>query len=246
VTERPAVLSIHAFDTAAEDGTGVDAAVGAELGCRTCHVVTAIVSARAAAPEVFTVLTPEIVARQLEAVLAGGRPAAVRLGILADRSQVGRVAEILIRYEVPGIVAAPVARLAGASMLDDAATGAWQRLLFPLARVVVARAAELDAWGLAVPDDVPAARAAALELRSRGARAALVAGVVGHGRVIDLLDDEGRVVVFDAPRAAGPRRPGLGGAHAVALAAHLARGAPLDRAADAAQHYVGARIARGT
>ena len=38
---------------------------------------------------------------------------------------------------------------------------------------------------------------------------------------------------------------GLAGAHAAALAAHLARGLSLSTAADAAQRYIGFRLMRG-
>jgi hydroxymethylpyrimidine/phosphomethylpyrimidine kinase len=63
--------------------------------------------------------------------------------------------------------------------------------------------------------------------------------------VLDLVDDDGHVVLLDTARIQTSRVPGLAGAHAAALAAHLARGASLSNAAEAAQRYIGFRLQRG-
>jgi hydroxymethylpyrimidine/phosphomethylpyrimidine kinase len=59
------------------------------------------------------------------------------------------------------------------------------------------------------------------------------------------VDDDGRVALLDTARLQAPRIPGLGGAYAAALTAHLARGLALAEAAEAAQRYIGFRLARG-
>jgi hydroxymethylpyrimidine/phosphomethylpyrimidine kinase len=86
---------------------------------------------------------------------------------------------------------------------------------------------------------------AARALRGEGASAVLVAGATWKGRVIDLLDDEGKVTVLDASRVQAPHVGGLAGAHVVALTAHLARGLALSSAFAAAQRYIALRLQRG-
>jgi len=73
----------------------------------------------------------------------------------------------------------------------------------------------------------------------------LITGWIVGNRVVDVLDDGGEHNVFDTGRLAAPRLEGIANAHAIALAAHLARGRTLDRAAQAAQRFVGLRLQRG-
>jgi hydroxymethylpyrimidine/phosphomethylpyrimidine kinase len=109
----------------------------------------------------------------------------------------------------------------------------------------VARATDCEFLAGLEVADLDGLRDAAKRLRDLGARAALVAGLVVRGRVLDLVDDDGKVVVLDTARIQAPRVPGLAGAHAAALTAHLARGLPLSGAAEAAQRYIGFRLQRG-
>jgi len=117
--------------------------------------------------------------------------------------------------------------------------------LEPICRVCVIRAVDLlgaEGNGTA---ELPALRAAAAALRAGGARAVLVAGAAWHGRIVDLLDEEGAETVLDTARVCAPRVAGLASAHAAALAAHLAHGRSLLQAAEAAQRYVAQRLQRG-
>jgi hydroxymethylpyrimidine/phosphomethylpyrimidine kinase len=120
-----------------------------------------------------------------------------------------------------------------------------RRHLYPAARVVVARAADLAFLADRDVLDLDGLRAAASRLRSHGARAVIIAGWLVRGRVLDLLDDDGQVVLLDTGRIHVARIPGLAGAYAAALTAHLARGLSLQDAAAAAQRYIGFRLLRG-
>jgi hydroxymethylpyrimidine/phosphomethylpyrimidine kinase len=119
------------------------------------------------------------------------------------------------------------------------------RFLFPAARVVVVRAGDLDLLTEKRAEGLDELRSAASVLRERGAGAVLISGGVLKGRVLDVLDDGGQVTVFDTTRLSVSRVEGLAGAHAAALAAHLARGLDLREAAAAAQRYVALRLQRG-
>jgi hydroxymethylpyrimidine kinase/phosphomethylpyrimidine kinase len=84
-------------------------------------------------------------------------------------------------------------------------------------------------------------RAAAL-MRGMGARAVLVKG--GHlaGDALDLLDDEGHVQLFRAPRIASDSTHGTGCTLAAAIAACLARGLGLAESVAVAKRFVTAAI----
>ncbi|HEX5042973.1 MAG TPA: bifunctional hydroxymethylpyrimidine kinase/phosphomethylpyrimidine kinase [Candidatus Polarisedimenticolaceae bacterium] len=243
MADIPAVLTLHAVDTAAEEGVVVDAAVLGELGCRPLQVITAVLAAGAHGPHALEGLSPALVAQQFEAVLEIARPRAVRVGLLRTPEQVRLLAELLRTYHLDGLVLAPPRRLHRTEVQDAATREAIAMHLEPLCRVCVVRACDL-AEGNGAPE-LPVLRAAAAALRSRGARAVLIAGAGWHGRIVDLLDEEGAESVLDTARVCAPRIAGLASAHAAALAAHLAHGRPLLQAAEAAQRYVAQRLQRG-
>jgi hydroxymethylpyrimidine/phosphomethylpyrimidine kinase len=237
MTTGPIVVSAHALDTGAGDGFVADAAVFAELDCKAACVATS-----ALPPEPLPL---DVVARQLERIERLGPIGAFRVGFVHGEPQVEVIAHF-VRRVAPETSVLAVAFRAGTDTLIDAATAAAiDRHLFPVARVVVARAADvasLTGRELAEESDL---REAAATLRARGARAVIVSGWLANGRVLDLLDDGGDPAVFDTGRVQAPHVPGLSGAYAAALAAHLARGLSLRDAAEVAQRYVGFRILRG-
>jgi hydroxymethylpyrimidine kinase/phosphomethylpyrimidine kinase len=233
----PLVVSAHALDTGGGDGLVADAAVFAELDCRAVSVATSVVSREP--------LPLDVLARQLEAAELAGPLAAARIGFVKGATQVELIAGF-VRRAVPAttVVASPV-REGTSQLLDTETHDAIRRHLYPAARVVVVRAGDVASLADRSIDDLDALRGAALQLREEGARAVVVAGWVVRGRVIDFLDDDGRVVLLDTSRIQVPRIPGLAGAYAAALAAHLARGLVLSTAVEAAQRYVGFRLVRG-
>lgn len=240
----PVVLSIHAVDTLGEEGILRDAAACEELGCRGVGVVTAILATGPSGIDLREALSLALVERQLRSVVGAHRPAAARTGLLHGVDQVKRVGELLHELAIPSVVVAPPTRVAGTVVYEREVSEATRAALFPIARVIVARASDLPMFGVEAAEDVEGMKRAAAVLRAQGAAAALITGVISRGRVVDLLDD-GAVTAYDAPRVQAPRLGGIAGAHAAAIAARLAQGFPLDRAVDAAQRYIAELLRRG-
>jgi hydroxymethylpyrimidine/phosphomethylpyrimidine kinase len=237
VSPDPLVVSAHALDAGFGEGFVADAGVFAELDCRAACVATSLLS--------HTPLPLELLARQLDAVEPMGPVAAVRIGFVSGDDQVTLCSSFSRRVAPQTTVVAPSVRVGTTPVLDVPTRDAMRRELFPIARVVVARAADCPFLAGLEVTDLDGLRNAAKRLRDFGARAAVVAGLLVRGRVLDLLDDDGEVALFDTARIQAPRVPGLAGAHAAALTAHLARGLPLSKAAEAAQRYIGFRLKRG-
>ena len=220
---NPLVVSVHALDGGSGEGLVADAQVYSELDCRAACVATSVVG--------LDPLPLDTLSRQLDATLAAGPIGGVRVGFVGGRDHVAPIVDFIRRAaHDTSVVAVPVRVAAGRPLEQE---------IYPAARVVVARAVDLKV------EDFEGLREAASSLRERGARAAIVAGLSVHGRVVDLLDDDGEVVLLDTGRIQVPRIPGLAGAYAAALTAHLARGSSLKDAAEAAQRYVGFRLVRG-
>jgi hydroxymethylpyrimidine/phosphomethylpyrimidine kinase len=236
VSTLPLLLSMHAPDTGAGDGFVADAAVAAELGCQAAFVATSVL-----VPEPLPL---DWLARQLEAAERAGPVAAIRIGFMRGADQVELIARTVSRLGAPAVVASAVR--AGTDLLLDGPTqSAIARYLYPVARVIVVRAADIVAAGGGEVDGIVGLREAAARLRDRGARAVVISGWYQQGRVIDLIDDGDALRVLDAARVQVPRVAGMAGAYAASLTAHLARGAGLMDAADAAQRYVGLRLRGG-
>lgn len=244
MSDRPRVLVVGAIDPRGLEGIAADALVLDEIGCRPLFVPTSLVSAEEGGGFRLEP-TPASFWEEGFRVAAAERATAARVGLLPGLDAVRRLAGRLAAAAIPDLVLAPVARAGGRRLLDDAALAEMRERIFPLARVVVVRAVEAGLPGAREPETIDEAVAAAAALRASGAPAALVSGLVHRSRIVDVLDDGEGPVVLDAARSVGPRLVGLAGAHAAALAAHLARGHDLRSAARAAQRYVGLRLARG-
>jgi len=221
VSTRPLVVAIGALHVASEEGIVADAAVIAELDGRCACVATALCPEPDSAP---VALPHRLIEAQLSGALAEV-PRATRVGHLGS----GRDAETVVH----ALAARAPDRIVVAPELPAALRGS----LLPLAAVVVVRAGEAR--------DLGAMREAASRLRDAGARAVLVTGGASGGRILDLLDDGGRITVLDTSRIQAQHLPGLAGSHASALTAHLAREESLAEAAEAAQRYVALRLRRG-
>lgn len=245
MTPRPTILTIHAVDTAGDEGIVADATAIADLRCRCVQVVTSVLCQVPSGRVSLDALPLPLVAEQFEATAAQARPAAARTGIFGDPIQVEMAATLLRQSGAREVVVAPVGRVAGAPVLDDAVMKATWRLLVPLARLLLIRASDLPALGWEKAHDLGGLERAAAGLRAQGAAAVLVAGGGWPGRVVDVLDEGGKVSVFDASRIRAARIPGVAGSHAAVLAAFLGLGESLPRAVDAAQRYVGMRLGRG-
>ena len=244
MSAQPVVLTIHAVDTQGEEGVTADAAALSDLHCRAVQVVTAVLVATPFGVGALEGLSLSLVAEQFESLTETSRPQAARTGILRDPLQVELVATMIRQCGVGPVVVAPVVRIGGTRILDDTTLEAMHRLLFPLAEVVLVRAADLPLLVGERGRDLDAVKRGASALRQQGARSVLISGAVSGSRVLDVLDDGGPVAIFDAPRIAAPRVAGLGGVHAIALTAFLARGETLRRAVDASQRYIAFRLQR--
>ena len=243
MSATPAVVCVTSIDPTGIDGIAAEAVVLDELGCRALAVPTAIFGAPEDGDGIFEAVPSGWLARTWP-IVAAERPAAVRVGILRDADQARELAGLLRLHGAPRVVLAPVVRAAGRRILDDAAIAAWRESLFPLAHVLVLRAGDVAVFAGPHGEEPAELIEAARRIATLGVRAVLVTGVVRQGRILDLLVEEGSVAAFDAPRLNAPRVEGLAGAHAAALAASLAGGAPLARAALSAQRYVGQRLQR--
>jgi hydroxymethylpyrimidine/phosphomethylpyrimidine kinase len=241
------VLTIAGSDPSGGAGLQADLAVFAALRCHGMAVIGALTVQNSRGVTATHEVPAQFVARQIESLLSDRPPTAAKTGMLPSEEIVRAVASAFVeRPEIPLVVDPVAVSGGGVRLIDAGAERAITSLLAPIAAVVTPNASEASSMTGMEVVDVDGAAAAARRLVEMGARAALVKG--GHvdgDRVVDVLVEAGRAPVFvSRPRIVTARRVhGTGCALSAAIAALLARGAPLERAVRSAGDYVHAAIA---
>ncbi len=222
-------------------GVGLDLRIGAALGARVFSVLAAISAQDARGVHALEPLSRTTVQAQLEAIpwnLVG----AVRVGALGSPDAVHAVAAALAVRELPVVVDPVVSATGSGALAGEGTLGAIGAELLILPQVVLTP--NLDEAVALLGREIGRAQLvdAAVELRSRGARAVLLKG--GHlaGEPSDVLADRDGVETFSGQRISGEMR-GTGCTLAMALAFALARGDELRAAVRFARAFVRERIA---
>lgn len=241
----PIALTIAGSDSGG--GAGIQADLKSFHAFRVygTSVITALTAQNTRGVRGVHSVPPEFVAAQLDAVVEDLRPAALKSGMLATADIVAAVAAGIRRHALHNYVLDPVmVATSGDRLLERDAEAAVAELLLPLCDLVtpnLPEAAILTGSGGAEETDM---RRMAESLAARGARAVLVKG--GHmpgDTVVDVLFDGRECRTWSRPRIPSRHTHGTGCTLSAAIAAGLARGAPLEDAIDAALEYVRRAIA---
>ena len=246
---RPSVpLIVAGSDPSGGAGLQADLKVCLRFGLSAAAVPTAITVQSAAGVRAVVPLEAALVGRQLAALLADLRPAAVKVGLLGDARVVRVVARALrplARARVPIVLDPVLASGGGKRLLPATDVPVLLRELVPLATLLTPNAAEAAELA-GVPESRVASHTAEVlaTLLRAGARAVLLKG--GHrggSTATDLLATRDETVAFSLPRLRTGRVHGTGCALSSAIAALLALGLPLEDACSQAKAWVHAAIA---
>ncbi|MCB9675547.1 MAG: bifunctional hydroxymethylpyrimidine kinase/phosphomethylpyrimidine kinase [Alphaproteobacteria bacterium] len=243
------LLSIAGSDPSGGAGIQADLKTFSALGCYGMAAVTALTAQNTQGVGGVWVPDADFVALQVELVFRDVRVDAVKIGMLANGAVVEAVADVLKRHGARNIVLDPVlVATSGDSLGAPDVVDAMVAHLFPLATVVtpnVPEAARLSGLPAAqTPDDL---LALARGVEALGARAVLAkGGHLGGAEAIDVLVDGDQVLRFSAPHIETTSTHGTGCTLSSAIAAHLAGGAPLVDAVDAAKRYLTRALAGGS
>ncbi|MCA1630488.1 MAG: bifunctional hydroxymethylpyrimidine kinase/phosphomethylpyrimidine kinase [Acidobacteria bacterium] len=243
----PVVLTIAGLDPSGGAGVVADVKTFTAFGCFACAAITSLTFQNTAGVYGASHQSAEVLRAQVMPVVEDFRVAALKTGMLPTREVIMEVARLVRETPLraaPFVLDPVVRSTSGYDLIDDDALAALKRELLPLSLVATPNVPEAERiTGLKIEDE-EGMRRAAIAMRGMGARAVLVKG--GHlaGDALDVLDDEGRVEVFRAPRIASTSTHGTGCTLAAAIVACLARGVSLAESVSAAKRYVTASIAK--
>ena len=238
-------LTIAGSDSSGGAGIQADLKTFAALGVYGASVITALTAQNTLGVEAVHVVPAEFVAKQIETVARDLKIGAVKIGMLATSAVIEAVAEALsVLEEVPVVLDPVMVAASGDALLDEDAVATLRSVLLPRATLITPNLSEAaKLLGVVAAKTESEMAEQAKELRHLGARAVLIKGGHAEGaEAVDLLcDDEGELRLA-APRVATSNTHGTGCTLSSAIAAELAKGAPLRQAVASAKAYVTAAI----
>ena len=242
----PKALTVAGSDSGGGAGIQADLKTFSAFQVFGMSVITAVTAQNSIGVTGVHDLPPEFVALQLDAVLGDFGADAVKLGMLSTAPIIRAVAARLTAHGQTRVVLDPVMiAKSGAPLLQPDARAALVETVLPLAEVVTPNLHEAAVLADMTVKTEPDMEEAARRIHARGPRHVLVKG--GHlaDSATDLLYDGRGFTRFPAPRLDSPNTHGTGCTLSAAIAAGLARGAPLAAAVGQAKVYVTAAIRAG-
>jgi hydroxymethylpyrimidine/phosphomethylpyrimidine kinase len=241
----PRVLAIAGSDSGGGAGIQADLKTMLAHGVHGMTIVCAVTAQNSMGVQGYWELPPDAVVAQLDSVLGDIGAQAVKTGMLASAPIVHAVCDRLSEVDAPIVVDPVAVSKHGDSLLSEGTLEAVKNELLPLATVVTPNLLEAELLTGSSIADEDGMLAAARQIASRGPRWVLVKG--GHlpGNPVDLLFGDGHVFRFPGRRITSRHTHGTGCTLASAIACHLAMGADVPAAVEAAREYVMGAIDAG-
>tara|TARA_X000000368_G_scaffold383337_1_gene341109 strand:+ start:9021 stop:9836 length:816 start_codon:yes stop_codon:yes gene_type:complete len=244
----PNILSIAGSDPSGGAGIQADLKAISANGGYGMAALTALTAQNTRGVQAVLALDPDFLRQQLQSIFDDIRVDAIKIGVVANASLAGVIADVLADHPVPHVVLDPVMVAKGGDRLlaEDAIATIRERLL-PLATIITPNLPEA---AVLIDSDVDiterdAMIGAARQLQMMGARAVLMKG--GHladSTSPDYLLTPAGDQWFEAPRIATDNTHGTGCTLSAALATRLAlTGGDMVRAVSEAKAYLGGAIA---
>jgi hydroxymethylpyrimidine/phosphomethylpyrimidine kinase len=243
----PVAMTIAGSDPSGGAGLQADLKTFAALKVYGLSVITAVIAQNSTRVSRVEAVGPDMVAAQLETIVAERIPDGLKIGALASAEVTKVVAQAVQSLGLPAPVLDPVlVASSGTRLLEPAAESILRAQLIPLAAIVTPNIPEAEVLSGIEIDGVAAMRRAAQALHKLGPRAVLIKGghwpaMLGDGRrskVVDLFFDGRRYIEFEAARVPGEGAHGTGCALSAAIAAWLARRVDLETAISRAKRFM--------
>ena len=230
MTTPPRILTIAGSDSSGGAGIQADIKTITMLGGYAMTVITAVTAQNTLGVQAVEVLSPGLVAAQIDSCVSDIGVDAVKIGMLGSAEIAVTVAERLAGLGVPFVFDPVMVATSGAALADAATMAAFARLI-AIATLVTPNLPELAALGGEV-------------LLSRSARAVLIKGGHGAGDTLTdrLITSAGEAARWEDSRIVTRHTHGTGCTLAAAIATGLGQGLSLDTAIARARQFVRAAL----
>lgn len=239
----PTALTIAGSDSGAGAGIQADLKTFSALGVYGTTVITALTAQNTLGVQAIEVIAPEMVRKQLEAVLTDMDADAVKIGMLGSAGNIEMVAGTLRHYQARNIVLDPVlASTSGSLLLPGEALNVLIERLLPVIDWVTPNLAEAEILTGVTISNVDDMKKAAVELHQKGPKMVLVKGGHLSGAPTDIFYNGADFVVLEAERITTENTHGTGCTLSSAITAYLAKGRDPLSAVRMAKEFVTAAI----
>ncbi len=239
-------LTIAGSDCSGGAGIQADIKTMMANGVYAMSAITALTAQNTMGVTGIMEVSPDFLAKQLDAVFMDIPPDAVKIGMVSSGDLIGVIADKLVQYEAKNIVVDPVmVATSGARLINKEAVAVLRSRLLPLATVITPNIPETEVL-------------AAIEIRSQDDMVRAAEKIYGeyHCAVLckgghslndanDLLCTGGGSQWFHGRRIETPNTHGTGCTLSSAIASGLAQGLPLTEAVGQAKEYISGALEDG-
>ena len=238
-------LSIAGSDSSGGAGIQADLKTMTMNGVYAMSAVTALTAQNTTGVTAILNVPAEFLAKQIDAVFEDIRPDAVKIGMVSSAELIETIAKRLCAHHAVNIVVDPVMiATSGARLIDPAAVSALKEKLLPIARVVTPNIPEAEVLSGMKIETKQDMETASKQICAQYRCAVLCKGGHSLNDANDLLcTPDGTLRWVEGKRIDNPNTHGTGCTLSSAIAANLAKGAPLDEAIRRAKEYLSGALA---
>lgn len=239
-------LSIAGSDSCGGAGIQADLKTMTMNGVYAMSAITALTAQNTLGVTDIMEVTPDFLAKQIDAVFDDIRPDAVKIGMVSSSELIHVIAERLTYYKAECVVVDPVmvATSGSALMKTDAISTLIEKLL-PIATLVTPNIPEGEVLAEMKINSKEDMMTAAEKIGKVNDIAVLLKGGHSINDANDLLYTKGRFVWFEGKRIDNPNTHGTGCTLSSAIASNLAKGMDLEASVQKAKDYISDALSYG-
>lgn len=233
------VLSIAGSDCSGGAGVQADLKTFSAHGVFGMSVIVSVVAENTSRVIDIQDITPDMVAKQIDAVFEDIEVDAVKIGMLSSPECMEAVAERVDYYRPENVVIDPVMYAKnGCPLMDMEAVGTLIQRIIPLADVLTPNIPEAEKIVGMKISSVADMENAAHRICCMGAKTVVIKGGHAVGNALDVLFDGSKFCHFETTRIDTKNTHGTGCTFSSAIASGLAKGLDVQEAVREAKGYV--------
>lgn len=233
------VLTIAGSDCSGGAGIQADLKTFSAHGVFGMSVIVSIVAENTSRVISIQDITPDMIAKQIDAVFEDIEVDAVKVGMLSTPDCMKAVAEKLAQYKPQSVVIDPVMYAKnGCPLMNPEAIDTLVDTIIPLADVLtpnIPEAEKIAHMQISTVDDM---ETSAMKIYRMGCKAVVIKGGHFGGSALDVLYDGNKIFRFDTARINTKNTHGTGCTFSAAVASQLAKGVCVSEAVRQAKAYV--------
>jgi hydroxymethylpyrimidine/phosphomethylpyrimidine kinase len=231
-------LTIAGSDPSGGAGIQADLKTFHQRGVYGTSVLTLVTVQNTRRVSLVEVLSPQLVADQLDAVLEDIPPRAAKTGALGNRAIVELLSEKAKLFEFPLVVDPVMISKHGQPLMEEPARAAFAKLLLPCAFVVTPNLYEAGELAGMPVTDLNSMKEAAVRIEAMGAKAVLIKGGHLEADAVDVLYWRGGYCFYRSPRVSTLHTHGTGCTFSACITAELSKGLDLPESVEIAKRFV--------